>query len=515
MKYTTRNRRLMLPFGALVLLALVWNGLLAWKHAAELDTDRNHSRNNDATAKALKEFVTLGRPTSAKRTNTTYAQDANNPEISGEKEPDFPYTTTNDEGQHTNLQTSVGLRTVSKGNETKIIVEHPIETSSNNNTHKPYFILHVGPPKTATTTIQCGLGDFSIPLAVNDSYYFVGKQCPNQKGDIPNGEQQIPGHHLMMGIIYGNPTSRGVEKLQSRMKHHHGMGNNMIFSLEAMAGRLEDKETVWDMFGSLFEGWHLRIVVAYRHYFDWIRSMYFQSYIGDKYLRWPHEKNGQPHPSFQEYLGYHLQRWQSNDIDYDDPRAFGQHFSLSAFRKFARHYEDVQIFNLHQGGDPLANFVCKMLLTAHTVCQTLSERYQDLNEAAADVHRVSHSFDADRLAIAAYEKGLVDGRKIPKKKLVKEIVKYLKETQISTDIDYLQCLPEPLEAQFLNASLTFERDLMADAHRLNPSNGFYQNETDHISLFQTAIAKRKFCEIDPAEVLKNESWVQFFSRNNK
>jgi hypothetical protein len=509
MKCTPRNRRLLLPFCALTLLSVLWNGLLAWKHAAELDADRTHPR-NDATAKALKAFLKDGRPKSGQSFAKTYSKNSN-ASIAVEAEAEAEATTlerSDGFGQKT-LRSPIQLdAAVPNGNETKII-EHP------NNTQKPYFILHVGPPKTATTSIQCGLGDFSIPLALNDSYYFVGKQCPNQKDDIPNGEKQIPGHHLMMGIIYGNPTSRGVEKLQSRMKHHHAMGNNMIFSLEAMAGHLEDKENVWKMFTSLFEGWNLRIVVAYRHYFYWIRSMYFQSYIGDQYLRWPHENNGLPHPSFQEYLGYHLQRWQLNDIDNDDPRAYGQHLSLSTFRKFAKHCEDVKILNLHQGGDPVANFVCQMLPTAHTSCRTLSKRYEDLDGAAATVHRMSHSFDADRLAIAAYEKGLIDGKKIPKKKLVKEIVKYLKETQISTNIDYLQCLPEPLEAQFLNASLTFEREMVADVHVRDADSGFSQNETDHIALFQQAVVRMKFCEIDPALILKNDSWVQFFSRINK
>ena len=62
--------------------------------------------------------------------------------------------------------------------------------------------------------------------------------------------------------------------------------------------------------------------------------MYFQSYLHKKFMLWPHEKNAKSHPSFHSYLEYHLKRFETGDIEVDDFHAYGQHLSLSAYKKF-------------------------------------------------------------------------------------------------------------------------------------------------------------------------------------
>ena len=499
-----RHRLLLLPLGVFVLVFIVWNCLLIVQHHTIDSTANPKALPNDATAQALKEF------------KMSKKNDKDNSSVKDQ-------TTKPLHGIETNSTTAESKEITSRN-----ITDSNI-TSSNN---KPYFILHVGPPKTATTTIQCGLHHYSQQLALNHSYYFVGKQCASEKSDIlPNGEQQIPGHHLMMGLIYDNPTSRGVEKLKDRLTYHHHRHNNIIFSLEAMAGHLEDKPEVWKALGELLQEWNVRIVISYRHYFDWIRSMYYQSYIGNTYLRWPHEKNGQKHPSFQEYLEYHLLRFDNGDIDVNDPRAFGQHMSLSSYRKFSKHFDDVQVFNLHQQHqeDVFTNFICQMLPPpSTTVCQTIqAERshphHSDSNSTTSsnkNVHRVSDSFDADRIAFEAYNQKIIDGHKISKKALVKKIKEQLIKTEIDSNIKYQMCLPEPLLQRFLNASLMFERDLTVEVNEhytegsrstMTTASSFHRNETNHRLQFQEAVQKRKFCEIDPMKVLQNDTWIDFFS----
>lgn len=73
------------------------------------------------------------------------------------------------------------------------------------------------------------------------------------------------------------------------------------------------------------------------------------------------------------------------------------------------------------------------------------------------------------------------------------------------------CLPRAVEAQFLNASLTFERAVTSELHRHMPKIEMHQNMSDHMSLFHQAKAKGKYCEIDPAKVLMDESWRKFLS----
>ena len=136
---------------------------------------------------------------------------------------------------------------------------NPQQQQQPNTRQRPVFVLHVGPPKTATTTIQCGLEEHAGRLASDDSTYFVGKRCQDYvlKGGnetMSNGEVQIEGHHLMMGLIGGNEKSRGIEQLKLRMDYHNHHHNNMIYSLEAMSPRLQDRPEVWRIFRKLFEG---------------------------------------------------------------------------------------------------------------------------------------------------------------------------------------------------------------------------------------------------------------------
>jgi len=49
---------------------------------------------------------------------------------------------------------------------------------------KPIFILHIGPPKTGSTTLQCELESLRIELA-KDGYHYIGRpECPGSVVDI-------------------------------------------------------------------------------------------------------------------------------------------------------------------------------------------------------------------------------------------------------------------------------------------------------------------------------------------
>ncbi len=379
-----------------------------------------------------------------------------------------------------------------------------IEGGSN----RPFFVLHVGPPKTATTTIQCGLDAWSLELAQQDSYYFLGKRCPYSNGTMDNGESGIPGHHLMMGLINANPHSRGFEKLKARMEHHLSHGNNIILSIEAMSNHLEDRPETWDLFLSLFRGWNVRIVVAYRHYFDWIRSMYFQQHIGKKYRElWPHQK-GLAHPLFHEFLHYHLDRWEKGESS-NDGHSWGQHLSLYAIQYFSKHFRDVQVFDLHQQGDVFTNFICQMIPGATNTCHHLRKK---ASLESNMMKRESHSFDADRLALAAYNEGILH-KNIRRTDAVQKVANYLLSTDDLSDRNHLVCLSDGLKARFLNASLWFESEVA-----LSKSKGgdiqtvFHRNVVDHIQSFHKAVDGAKFCEVNTESILMLENWRTFFAK---
>lgn len=151
----------------------------------------------------------------------------------------------------------------------------------------------------------------------------------------------------MMGLINANPHSWGYEKLKERMDYHHSQGNHIILSLEAMANHLENRPETWDLFLSLFQGWNVRILVIYRHYFEWKQSLYFQQHIGKKYrFYWPEER-GLIIPSFQTFLSTHLDRWERGEPS-NDQYSWGQIWpcmSFSTFHNFLKMFRSLIYIN--------------------------------------------------------------------------------------------------------------------------------------------------------------------------
>ena len=162
----------------------------------------------------------------------------------------------------------------------------------------PTFVFHVGPPKTGTTTLQCGFSVLAKELSKNASTYYLGKNCGHISLPKENNETALAGHYLTFEIAALKTTGYNTAALRSRMEHHHALGNNILFSVESFASidgsiHEEKKDQAWILFRDLFQNWNINIVIAYRHYFDWLPSMYFQRYIGNQRLdRWPHDKGG-------------------------------------------------------------------------------------------------------------------------------------------------------------------------------------------------------------------------------
>lgn len=401
------------------------------------------------------------------------------------------------------------------------------EEYHNDSPKNPYFIFHIGPAKTATTYIQCGLHKLSKDLADGDSYYFVGKTCPKMKSEMENGESGIPGHYLVMGLNDGKTENRGYEKLKARMDYHMSKGNNIIYSNEAFSNHLMDQELTWDSLTTLLEGWNVRVVIGYRHYFDWIRSFYYQNHKQNSNLnkKWPNDSRGKAHPSFLSFLDYHLQRREAGDLSVDGGlanRGFGHHLTISAFNKFSPHFADIRILNLHdyenRSDDLLQDFVCRILPSAKHTCNALKKKSHETgndSQHAMIAKRPLQSFDAHRIAEAAFEKGYITDAS-PKEVVVKRIETKIKETKIDSRSEFLACPGEDLVIRLLNTSIAFENEMLAfDHNRAKPLSTSDERKALHVSLYKKSEAEGRFCEVDPEAVLKENEWIEILSKIGK
>ena len=130
------------------------------------------------------------------------------------------------------------------------------------------------------------------------------------------------------------------------------------------------------------------------------------------------------------------------------------------------------------------------------------------NKVKGLVHRVSKSFDAQRISEAAYEKGIVDTSS-PKDKFVDMVEAKIQETKLDSNPKYLDCPSPTLEARFFNASASFEKEMLL-VHNPHLSQKEIDTIRDvHHDMFQMSKNDKRFCEIDPALVLKDDYWIKF------
>ena len=421
------------------------------------------------------------------------------------------YTSTQKEGR---ASTDVVLRSLLNhvSNETK---NHSKRSIGTNPTTKPHFILHIGPPKTATTYIQCNLQKLSEVLADDDSYFFVGKNCPGSSSSMKNNETSIPGHFLMMGLNDANTHNRGYEALKARMDYHRLKGSNIIYSNEAFANHLIDQNSTWNCLRSMLSGWNVRVVIGYRHYFDWIRSFYYQTNKQHSKLekKWPNQDNGRRHPSFISFLEYHLQRKESGDLSIDGGlknNAFGHHLSISSYKKYSSHFDDIKFLNLHKDEDIITDFVCRILPDAKKTCHRL--RFEkDIEEVAHSVaKRASQSFDAHRISEAAFDRGLIS-KVSPKEVVVKMVNDRLKEVGVKALSAFLNCPSPSLVLRFLNISIDYELEVLELMKGKLSKSEKDAAKTVHLSMYRKDEAANRFCDLDPELLLNNRTWAEHLS----
>lgn len=339
---------------------------------------------------------------------------------------------------------------------------------------------------------------------------------------MENGETPIkPADLINLLGPRGVGDEQYFRELRLRFLRHQEQGHHLVFSSELLSSKSQAiyHPEIWQ---ALLQGFHVKIVIGYRHYFDWYPSMYHQQHLGPKLSKWPHQ-GGRHHPPFADYLRDHLRKLQAQD--HDRLTQTNTHLSLWSLVAWSKHFDDVSIFDLHQPGDTFTNFVCQALPSADNLCKRLTEDTTEQAEYARNestvptstaIVRVSSDFHAERVVEEAYDRGLRSTRDAKsKKRLVQKVRWALERDGIvfgpnKSNPVYWNCLPAILEEEFRNASLTLmERLHMMTSTSREPSN---EEKTlalkEHHALFEKSKMKGKFCDINPNEVLNTSRLVK-------
>ena len=281
-----------------------------------------------------------------------------------------------------------------------------------------WFVLHIGPPKTATTTIQCGLEKHSLRLAKTDGYHYMGGGCGVDRKEyfMPNGESTVLRRLIVWGLQGAKELSSPVEEFVARAKKIRQSGRSVVLSSELFGSQLVPGATTMKRTRKMlttssgFDPENVRIVLSYRHFVDWLPSYHYQKHLMNTVDKpWvindPDDVRVTP---FLQYADEYLSNWEAfqqkalNNSSYqirkleeqadDSNEVLDLPFALPKDRQSIHpswwlyqlwsHYfplkNQVQVYDMHSPmnsnrprDDTVTNFICNMLPTANETCSRL------------------------------------------------------------------------------------------------------------------------------------------------
>jgi len=372
---------------------------------------------------------------------------------------------------------------------------------------RPWLLVHIGPHKTGTSTIQCELSFLKEYLRNRSSTEYIGRVYRSCLSDpTAHVSNTIDTRSLVRCLDQHSDSSpcsdreewiefaRLLEKLAANQ-------TNVIMSDEAISRAKLTDSNLRLFNATVSEHFRVKLVVVYRRYWEWLLSMHNEKYKPRSYRKrfriWPDEQGGESMESFPVYYRRLLQ-WQGFGGYQMAAERQDVHAAYYLKEQFRRHFDDVRIFNMHQQtGTLLDNFV-------QTIVPDLQGAYAKRTSHRDTHHNPSANLDYDLLATAARKRGLL--RYSLQRRHVTHAVagilgSFSYSNQTTTTIGGavpLECLTDTERATLLNRSLALERHM------------FPKDADDWVEPHQAAFAEANFCNVDTDQALADPVWQQFF-----
>lgn len=373
---------------------------------------------------------------------------------------------------------------------------------------KPIFILHIGPPKTGTTTLQCELG-LKYRTMTEENFYYLGTWYPPLCGLARNHTNDgfSDATRPVLLRCYAEHSNSGCDLeqhldqqwkefadiLQTHKKH------NVIMSDEMFHHHFQ-QEDVERLAKLLLPHWNVRILFTYRHFYQAVPSMYHQ--LNDPYAIHPGMAHAYEKTIWPADGGFKIRSFQRDshfEIDNE----------MERFQFWVDYFpQAVNVFNMNGGGAYLQEFLCTMMPEVKSLCMSSNDPKGELTkeESRKDNDSSSKYLRYDMLAVQAQEEGLLDHTELGRN-TVRDAVQRHCENKGWTDIkDFpLECLDEPLKKTFLQQSLKQAR--LMEPYFVNPPIDVQSEIRAGFAKFEV---QHEFCSVDAKQALEEEDWRLFF-----
>lgn len=402
---------------------------------------------------------------------------------------------------------------------------------SNNNTtsnsansttreHRPILVLHVGPHKTGTSTIQCDLTYFQHLLHEEASFTYIGRQyreCMHPRVKSAAHSFGIDTRRLISCLDRHDKEPCGSKKewahLTKTLAALAAHRQNVIISDEAFSRMKINDRNLAFLHRALNQYFEVRVIIVYRHFYSWLLSQYNEHYkpLGNRkfYQKWPGE-GGKPIHTFAHY--YERQLEQHSHIGNYQIAADGGNYQLaSAVRnlhpvvylaqRWNAYAEKIVIVDMHQVGDLTTNFV------HHALSPEASAIYSTRQGRAPGRPNPSLNLDSDRIVVRAREMGLLRKSTRLSRRALSHYVEQILDKKARPESLPWTCVNETKLDHLMKQSLLFESLTFPDV-----SNATLQR---HESTFREDVKRRKFCNLNADSLLSMAFAHGLFATLNK
>lgn len=325
--------------------------------------------------------------------------------------------------------------------------------------------IHVGPHKTGSTTIQ-NLMCSSLREDLAEDGYSVPMNIP---GPFTEGKSMA---NLAIHLQNGN-NEAAWSAFETFLSEN--TNSSILFSSEEL-----DKPSVniTKLRSSLLEaGYKVKVVVAYRRLFEWISSLYAETYV----IPVNHEI-----PSLVEWS-------RNNALSSQNPL---QPSVVAA--RYRTYFDDVQVVNVHDEESLGVNFFCSVLRNENGhACQKI--KAHDHNTR---MNMRKNDLDARRICYAAQKQGLVKRNETSKLRIA-SVQAFLSKSKDAP----MDCLdPDEVDALW-KASLKQEQEMVPTWFQQNGGEAQLKN------VFEAFQESGSLCSVNVAGVLEAGSFQEFLSDN--
>lgn len=407
------------------------------------------------------------------------------------------------------------------------------QPDTNETISKPRLVLHIGPRKTGTTTIQRGVlapknglrehllqDNYEVIDFGYITYRVILQQC-----------LELPPDECDMSLW---------DELIGKYQKAYDNGYHAIHSVEMMS-KVPKTPFVKSLFQNLTTTWDVQVVIVYRPLDQWFPSMYaqqrktFEMYKsqGGVWRNWPMKRDlpnlAGSFPHWMESI------WNDNDLaTIGDPLASQKWWTdvygssrVTILDMINPEEEELEV-----------EFVCHGLVDASNACTEARERGEKRRKKDKVVVKNKSDFlmlDHDLLLTAAYERNILPSskrnvEKVTREKLEKRLKKaILKDSSANSTwpIQRGAIIPRHDATMLLEAKLQQLNQTISDMPKVCLSPSMQDKLTHRTWLAEQEMdiqpqrtkdqilidinANAKLCSIDVDTVLEQDEWLAFFA----